>query len=110
MWFETSHQMNRRKFLRLSNTIVLGATGAALFPLPALPSRKIEYMEDISDNYRAWREAQIEVVKQGYKIRRACLERPVGGFRRATVHVTDGIGTTKTLVWWQPWRGDRIDE
>ncbi|HVH61609.1 MAG TPA: hypothetical protein VM709_14805, partial [Candidatus Sulfotelmatobacter sp.] len=83
------------------------AAGAALFPLPALPSRKIEYLEDISDNYRAWREAQIEIVKEGYKIRRASLERPIGGFRRARVHVTDETGTAKTLIWFQPWRGDR---
>lgn len=102
--------MNRRKFLQLSNAIVLGATGAALFPLPALSSRKIEYLDEISPNYRAWREAQIEVVKQGYKIRCASLERPVGGFRRATVHVTDETGIATTLIWFQPWSGDRIDE
>jgi len=39
--------MNRREFLQLTNKIVLGATGAALLPLPALPSRKVEYLEDI---------------------------------------------------------------
>ena len=98
--------MNRRSFLQLSTL----ATGATLFRLPALPSRKIEYLDEISPNYRAWREAQIEVVKQGYKIRRAWLERPDGGFRRATVHVADETGTAKTLIWFQPWRGDRIDE
>ena len=102
--------MNRRKFLQLTNKIVLAATGAALLTLPALPSRKIEYLEDISPNYRAWREAQIEIAKQGYTLRRAELERPIGGYRRARVHVTDETGNDVTLSWLQPWRGDRIDE
>lgn len=102
--------MNRRKFLELTNTIVLGATSAALFPLSALPSRKIGYLEDISYNYRAWREAQIDIVKQGYTFHSASLERPVGGFRRATVHVMDETGILVTLTWFQPWRGSHIDE
>ena len=102
--------MNRRKFLQQTNTIILGATSAALLPLPALPSRKIEYLDEISPNYRAWREAQIEIVKRGYKIRRAWLERPIGGFRRATVHATDETGNDLTFTWLQPWRGNRFDE
>ena len=78
------HEMHRRKFIQLTNKIVLGATGAALLPLPALPSRKVEYLEDISPNYRAWREALIQVMMSGnYKLRSVELERPIGGFRRA---------------------------
>ena len=103
-------KMNRREFLQLTNKIVLGATGAALL-LPALPSRKIEYLEDISPNYRAWRESLIKVMMSGdYKFRWAELERPIGGFRRARLHVTDETGIPMTLTWFQPWRGDRIDE
>ena len=103
--------MNRRKFLQLANKTVLGATGAALLPLPALPSRKIEYLEDISPNYRAWRESLIKVMMSGdYKFRWAELERPIGGFRRASVHLTDETGNDVTLSWLQPWRGNRIDE
>lgn len=98
--------MERRAFIE---NLVL-TTGAAFLRLPALPSRKIEYLDETSENYRAWREAQIEIVKQGYMIRSASLERPVGGFRRARVHVTDETGTAKTLIWFQPWSGDRIDE
>lgn len=100
--------MNRRKFLQLANTIFLGATGAALFPLPALPSRKIEYLDEIDPNYRAFREAQIEIVKQGYTIRSASLERPIGGFRRARAYVTDETGNNLTLAWLQPWRGQDV--
>jgi hypothetical protein len=89
----------------------LGATGAALLPLPALLSRKVEYLEHISPNYRAWREALIQVMMSGnYKLRSAELERPIGGFRRASVHVTDETGIPMTLTWFQPWRGDRIDQ
>ena len=103
--------MNRREFLQLTNKIVLGATGAALLPLPALPSRKVEYLEDISPNYRAWRESLIKVMMSGdYKFRWAELERPIGGFRRARLHVTDETGIPMTLTWFQPWRGDRIDQ
>ena len=49
-------------------------------------------------------------VKQGYTIRWAELERPIGGFRRAGLHVTDETGNDVTLTWLQPWRGNRIDE
>ena len=103
---EAALNVNRRTFIERT----LLAAGAALVPLPALPSRKIEYLDEISQNYRSWREAQIEIVKQGYTIRWASLERPIDGFRRATAHVTDETGTAKTLIWFQPWRGDRIDE
>lgn len=95
--------MNRRKFLQLTNTIVLGATGAAFLPLAAVPSCKIEYLDEINPNYSLWRNAQIEVVKQGYTIRWASLERPIGGFRRARVYVTDETGNDLTLTWLQPW-------
>ena len=102
--------MNRREFLQLTNKIVLGATGAALL-LPVLRSREIEYLEDISPNYRAWRESLIKVMMSGnYKLRSAELERPIGGFRRARVHLTDETGNNVTLTWFQPWSGDRIDE
>lgn len=86
------------------------APGAACMPLPALPSRKIEYLEAVGPNYRAWREALIQTAKQGYKIRWAELERPIGGYRRARVHVTDKTGNDATLSWLQPWRGNRVDE
>lgn len=100
--------MNRRKFLQLTNTIFLGATGAAFLPLSAVPSRKIEYLDEISQNYRAWREAQIKIVKQGYTIRLTLLERPVGGFRRARVYATDETGNDLTLTWLQPWCGEDV--
>ena len=98
--------MKRRNFI---GTLTLAA-GAALLQLPTLLPRKIEYLDEISPNYRAWREAQIEVVKQGYEIRWAELERPIGGYRRARLHVTDETGIPMTLTWSQPWTGDRIDK
>ena len=101
--------MKRRNFIRVALGVAAGAATAPAYLL-ATPSRKIEYLDEISPNYRAWREAQIEIVKQGYTIRWASLERPVGGFRRATVHVTDETGIPMTLTWFQPWSGDRIDE
>jgi len=45
-----------------------------------------------------------------YKFRWAEMERPIGGHRRARLHVTDETGSDVTLSWLQPWRGDRIDE
>ena len=101
--------MKRRNFISAMLSVATQVAAAPACLLATL-SRKIEYLNEISPNYRAWREAQIEIVKQGYTIQRAWLERPVGGFRRATVHVTDETGTAKTLIWFQPWRGDRIDE
>lgn len=96
--------MKRRTFIE---NLVL-ATGAAFLPLPALPSRKIEYLDEIDPNYRAWRETQIEIVKQGYTIRSSSLERPIGGFRRARAYVTDETGNNLTLGWLQPWTGSRV--
>ena len=96
---EAASNINRRTFIERT----LLAIGAALLQLPTLLPRKIEYLDEISPNYRAWREAQIEIVKQGYTIRSASLERPVGGFRRARVHVKDETGIPMTLIWLQPW-------
>lgn len=96
--------MNRRTFIERT----LLAAGTACVPWPA--SGESPCLEYHSWNWREWREAQIEIVKQGYKIRRAWLERPVSGFRRATVHVEDETGIPMTLTWFQPWSGDRIDE
>ena len=105
--------MKRRNFVRVALGVAAGVAVAptcllatedlALVPLPALLSRKIEYLDEISPNYRAWREAQIEIVKQGYTIRWASLERPVGGFRRARVYTTDKTGNDLTFTWLQPW-------
>lgn len=62
---------DERAFLGTS----LLAAGAACVPLPVLPSCKIEYSEDVSPNYRAWREALIEkVAKQGYRFRSGWLK------------------------------------
>lgn len=94
--------MKRRAFIE---NLVL-TTGAVLLPLPAVSPRKIEYLDEISQNYRAWREAQIKIVKQSYTIRSASLERPIGGFRRARAYVTDETGNDLTLTWLQPWRGE----
>lgn len=49
--------MKRRNFI---GTLTLAAS-AALFSLPALPSRKIDYLDEISPNYRAWRDAGTEM-------------------------------------------------
>jgi len=74
-------------------------------------SRKIEYLEDISPNYRTWRESLKRVLEEtGHRFRWSELERPIGGYRRARVHVTDETGNDVTLSWLQPWRGNRIDE
>jgi hypothetical protein len=97
--------MKRRSFVQN----VLFAAGAALVPAPLAlwPARKIEYLDEISPNYRAWREALIQkVLKQGYTVRWAELERPIGGYRRARAHVTDETGIDVTLSWLQPWCTD----
>lgn len=68
------------------------------------------YLEDHSRNWREWRESLKRVLEEtGHRFRWAELERPIGGFRRARVHVTDESGIAMTLTWFQPWCGDRIE-
>jgi hypothetical protein len=88
--------MNRRSFLQAMTL----AAGAACMPWPV----PVRYLEDDSHTWAAWREALIQkILKQGYTIRWAELERPIGGYRRASVHVIDETGIPMTLVWLQPW-------
>ena len=102
---EAESNINRRTFIERT----LLAAGAACVPWPA--SGESPYLEDHSHNWRAWRESLKRVLEEtGHTFRWAELETPIGGFRRARVHVTDETGIATTLIWFQPWSGNRIDE
>jgi len=98
--------MRRRTFIRtvaraVASSVAVSVAGGRVLPT-LTTSVRVPTLDEIDENYFAFRERLKQIAKRGYEIERCELAPEENGFRFVTVYVKG----EPPLTWFQPWNED----